>query len=42
MPVYLLWGPDDILREGKRGLGNQEANHYRTEMPVHEHKQKEK
>ena len=30
------------MRGGKRGLGNREANHYRTEMPVHEHKQKEK
>ena len=26
------------MRGGKRGLGNREANHYRTEMPVHEHK----
>ena len=29
--------------EGReKGLRNREANHYRTEMPVHEHKQKEK
>ena len=41
MLVYFFWG-DDILTGRKRGLGNREANHYRTEMPVHEHKQKEK
>ena len=38
----LVYFSKEMLRGGKRGLGNRDANHYRTEMPVHEHKQKEK
>ena len=38
----LVYFSKEMLRGGKRGLGNRDANHYRTEMPLHEHKQKEK
>ena len=40
--MHVCFSKGKTYWEQGKGLGNWEANHYRTEMPVHEHKQKER